>query len=278
MNRLRGIERASRTAVAVTVTAAMAAAVFAFGASPAVGSVGAAQTVVHRVANLPPQPDFLANGSCRGPNDDSVACNADIVKAIDHARTIETRSPMRFSMAGYRKLTLNEQIFAVANLERIARGLQPLAAITTQLDALAYAGAKAGRDPSLPTGTAIKGGARVVSWGGNWAVGFVNSLGSDYGWMYWDGPDSPNGDCTTTSPAGCYGHRHNILRNWSSLGTCPAGKASRILLGVGDRTQGASFGGHTYAPSLTELFVHACGPAPTDAVATWSHVKKVLGL
>jgi hypothetical protein len=254
------------------------------GARPAHASgphAGAASTVVHRaprkLANMPPNPNFTVDGACRGANNDSKSCNTNILAAITNARKVEGMKPMAFSLVGYLTLTLNERIFAATNLERIDRGLPPLEAITSQLNRLAYAAALVGADPRFSDHN-MNGGASVVAWGGNYALGFTNSLASDYGWMYWDGPGSPNSDCRTSTNPACYAHRKNILGNWPGLGSCAPGQPSHIYLGVGDRTQGVTIGGRLYAPSITELFVHACGPVPGDVIATWASVKKTLGL
>jgi len=231
----------------------------------------------HKIANTPPNPNFTIDGKCNGANNDSTSCNTNILAAITNARKVEGMKAMGFSLAGYLKLTLNERIFAATNLERIERRLPPLEAITSQLNRLAYAAAVIGADPTFSNHN-LNGGASVVAWGGNYALGFTNSLGSDYGWMYWDGPGSPNGDCKVSGDPACYAHRKNILGNWSGLGGCAPGEPSHIYLGVGDRTQGVNIDGHLYAPSITELFVHSCGPVASDIIATWSSVKKTLGL
>ena len=48
-----------------------------------------------------------------------------------------------------------------------------------------------------------------ISWGTD------TPLAADFLWMYDDGTNSPNIDCHAASDSGCWGHRENILSDWS---------------------------------------------------------------
>jgi hypothetical protein len=61
-----------------------------------------------------------------------------VLRAVAHARKVlEKLGGMSFSLAAYEKLTLDEQLFVSANLERIERGLPAIAVLTGSLDKVA---------------------------------------------------------------------------------------------------------------------------------------------
>jgi hypothetical protein len=96
-----------------------------------------------------PSPNFLNSGSCTGGKD-SAACNTIVLHAITHAREVlEKIGGMSFSLAAYEKLTVVEQLFVSANLERIERGLPAIVVLTRSLDSVAQDGANADTDPPL---------------------------------------------------------------------------------------------------------------------------------
>jgi hypothetical protein len=130
--------------------------------------------------------------------------------------------------------------------------------LTKSLDKVAQAGANADTDPPLNKvpGT-LPGGGQWISLGGNWAGGFDNALGADYGWMYDD-------------KGSAWGHRDNILGKYVSSSAC-GGQRYEIAMGAGHVTKGKAYG-----DSETELFAGICGPTPTDVVMTWAKAKKLL--
>ena len=206
--------------------------------------------------------------------DAGTACNSLALQAIGHARQVlEKMGGMNFSMAAYEKLTIAEQLFVTVNLERTQRGLAPAVVLTRSLDKIAQAGAKAGQDPSVSAvPRRLPGGGRTASIGANWAGGWVNALGSDYGWMYDDGPGGTNLDCTTARSAECWGHRNIILGTFASYSVC-GGSSSELAMGAGHTTVLARYG-----ESDTELLAGVCGPTPTDTVLTWTRAKQLLGI
>jgi hypothetical protein len=219
--------------------------------------------------SLPPSPNFLSSSSACVLHPNGSPCNRQVLKAIAHARKVlEKMSGMSFSLAAYLKLTHPEQLFVTVDLERTARGLVPATVLSKSLNKIAQAGAVADNDPSLAKVPAtLPGGGTVVGKGSNWAGGYPNALAADYGWMYDDGLDSPNQDCTKSDKSGCWGHRDNILGTFSSSALC--GGASAFAMGAGYLAS---------KKSQTELFVGVCGPAPTDVVLTWTKAKKLLGI
>jgi hypothetical protein len=221
-------------------------------------------------ANLSPSPSFLA--SCP-QGDDGSQCNSLALAAISHARqTLEEMAGMSFSLAGYETLTPAEQLFVTLDLERTARGLPPALVLSRSLDAIAQAGAQADRDPAIAdVPQVLPGGGRTVYVGATWAGGWVNPLGSDYGWMYDDGPGGGNEACQTDGSGPCWGHRDIILTAFGSA-SCGGG-ASELVMGAGHAMDAAGYG-----ESDTEVLVGVCGPAPADAVFTWAAARKLLGI
>jgi hypothetical protein len=226
--------------------------------------------------SLAPDPNFLTNSNCANSSD-SAKCNMAVLSAISHARKVqEAMGGMHFSLTAYLKLSKIDQLFVTANLERIERGLRPATMLTKSLDSIARIGALKDTDPNIyAVPSKLPGGGSVVAVGANWAMGYQNPLGSDYGWMYDDGLNSPNYTCTRAHPQGCWGHRDNILKTWVTKSKCVNGwhtSQFRTVMGAGYVAH--STGGRD---SETELFVGVCGSAPTDHVIRWSYLKKLLG-
>ena len=207
--------------------------------------------------NLAPDPSFLGSRHCAGGRDGS-ACNSIVLRAITHARKVlEKFGGMSFSLSAYERLTPDEQLFVTANLERTERGLPAAVVLTRSLDKVAQDGANADTDPPLgEVPNPLPGGGHWVSLGGNWAGGWDNPLGADYGWMYDDGPG--------------WGHRDNVLGKLATASSC-GGSRHEVAMGAGHVTKGK-----TYGDSETELFAGVCGPTPTDVVLTWAKAKKLL--
>lgn len=168
--------------------------------------------------------------ACLGPSEGRHSCEAHARADISRARRREGLTslslPRRFD-----RLSSAEQLLAVADRERVDRGLAPALGLTRWLDAAARTAAVSSRDPLGPAG---------YSWGSNWAGGSRSPLFADFVWMYDDGPGAENGDCAKTGEAGCWGHRENIL----------ARLARPVVMGAA-----------AYGKSLTQLFVGGYRPA-----------------
>ena len=260
-------------AIAGTATLAVAAATLS-GASAAGAQVSRHSARMTLAKSIAPSPAFLVSGVCgtAGPTDTAV-CTEAILKSIAAARKSEPLNaiPATFKVAAFDKLTDTEQIFAIADIERTARGLAPIEAITTQLDKIAASGATAQGDPATSLPLRLTGGGESTYYGSNWAEGTANALGADYYWMYDDGTNSPNGDCAKTTDSGCWGHRENILANVGNANYCPAGSKVNTLMGAAEVTSKVRF-----SPSIAEIFVNDCGSLPTDQVFTWADVQKLV--
>ena len=164
---------------------------------------GKAVVVPGQRTNILPNPDFLS--ACSAATfDDSSTCTSTTLQAINAARRIEGLPPMVLP-SNWSALSPAKQLFVATNLERTARGLPPVTAMTDPLDAMADQAAVAGTDPSLPPG----GG--VTRFGANWIQGYSSPLEAIYEWLYDDGLGSSNTDCTRQDLSSCWGHRSNVL-------------------------------------------------------------------
>lgn len=200
------------------------------------------------VADVAPSPDFLT--ACAGDRyDDSVGCVDASVAAIDHARRTEGLGPMILPGDWYR-LSPEQQLFVATNLERTSRGLPAAQGLADALDQAAAAGAGSGADPAPPQGF-VRG-----LWDSNWGAAVGNPLEVVYLWMYDDGPDGYNLDCSAQTPSGCWDHRNNVLAAFSS--------ASFYM--------GAGYVASAYqgTPAWAEILVSAAGNPPV--VFSWSQV------
>lgn len=240
------------------------------------GTAGAAVPVVKMTLphSIPPKPVFLKAGVCGATGaSDTAVCNATILKAIDNARHTEPLASITksFRLAAFDKLSPAGQLLAIADIERMTRGVQVVYGITAQLDAIALAGASKKTDPTIKKSDlplVLKpGGGSANAWGANLARGTANALGADYYWMYDDGLSSPNKSCTKANESSCWAHRKNILENWGNPAFCP-GSPTNVLMGAAEVTNVSS------PPSIAEIFVNDCGALPTRFVATWSQVEK----
>ena len=164
--------------------------------------------------NVPESPSYWP--SCSQAGATSQTCIDAVVAAINHARSLEGVAPMVLP-TGFASLTPAQQTFVVSNLERVDRGLAPVAGMVDSLNTLAATAAGNDADPMLSGWTV--GTFRANAWGSIWA-GDLNPLAADYDWMYndgWSSTGSINLDCTSANDAGCWGHRHVILSTGSNL-------------------------------------------------------------
>jgi len=224
--------------------------------------------------SIPPSPAFLVPGICgsRAPND-TAACTAAIVKATDDARKSEPLPaiPGAFNVMNFDKLTGPEQVFAITDIERTARGLQPIAALTNQLDAIAATGAAHQGDPTTRLPLRLTHGGLARAYGSNWSEGTANALGANYFWMYDDGLASPNRSCMTSNTTACWAHRKNILFNYANPAYCPPGSKPTTYMGAAEVTTHV-----TASPSIAEIVVNDCGAMPSDRNFTWPDVQKLV--
>jgi len=202
--------------------------------------------------NVTPNPTFYNDCAPNG-YDDSSACVNDTVAAIDHARAQEGVGSLTLPTNWY-SLSVPQQIFVITNLERTARGLPPMEGMATQADQSAQQAAQQDQDPTPPSGWS------APTWAGNWAGGGSNPLEIDYFWMYYDGPNSNNEDCSSAGQPGCWVHRHGILAPM---------QCSPCVNGAGYAPTASSGN-----PSWTDLLIDTSGSPALDF--SWSQESGAL--
>ncbi len=197
----------------------------AASALPLIASVAQAQpdreALADPPANVPRTPAMAV--ACKNSNGEG--CQTVVLRAIDRARAAEGVGPLQLP-SDYAGLTTAQQLFVLADIERVSRGLPGFTGLSSQLDGLAATGASTDSDPVGPTG---------FSWGSNWAGGEASALLADYDWMYDDGVGSPNLDCGRASSTGCWDHRQNILGDYGARPTM--GAAATMVNGVTSMTE-----------------------------------------
>lgn len=203
-------------------------------------------------ASIAPSPAFESVCLSAGPM--SPGCVAETLQATDAARAREGLGPMALP-GDYSALTAAEQLFVLSDIERVDRGLPPAVGLVDQFDQSAQSAAQANTDPSPG---AVPPGVGILRWASNWGEN-AGALGSNYSWMYDDGPGSGNLACGKGG-GGCWGHRDNIL----GFSAAQLGSAT-LVMGAGEAEPPAA------SPwmSDTELFAEISGH-PAYYVYTWA--------
>ena len=143
---------------------------------------------------------------------------------------------MNISVSAFTQLTTAEQMFALTDLERVARNLPPVDAMTTQLDNVAAGGANNLGDPSL-SGWQLTGGKGAIAWDSNWAGG-LSTAGADYFWLYSDGEGlqhrlhADGSEWMLAAPRQHLGADHEQLRNSESAAAVRNGRRDYADLAV----------------------------------------------
>jgi hypothetical protein len=231
-------------------------------------------------ANIAPSPYFL--DWCGFPGGviqdvENTPCIDATQQATTNARASEGLGALFNSsqLGAFQNMPPAEQQFVLVNMERISRGLTPLAGMTSQLDQIAQAGANANTDPN-PNFGYLTGGDPVVGGGGNWCDA-SSSFGCNYGYMYYDGPGSWNIACTPSTANECWLHRDIALdplvgANWTTpFSKCGSPSNSQLYMGAAYSTTAS----HTWV-SYAQMIVGACGTPPTDVNLTWAQAAAAL--
>ena len=202
-------------------------------ASP--GNVGAEGSEPHNPpANIAPSPNYLSSGPCTGKhgaytctnpcvtsqltwpaNANTTDCTNLVLRAVKFARAAEGIAPVTLPSNWY-TLTTGQQLFVIADLERVDRGYPPYLGLNAALSANAQSAATNSSDPSLASGFAVGNNAQgSPGFGGTWASS-ISVMAADYGWMYDDGwggsaATTSNLTCTSARAPGCWGHRDELL-------------------------------------------------------------------
>lgn len=253
------------------------------------GVAGASGGLVNPSSNVSPQPDFQNSGWCSvgstalicpnpcfGGSADVAspvqavwtadpACTSYVLAAVNHARSLEGVKALVLP-SNWDSLSVPEQLFVVADLERVDRGYPPYLGLNAVLSADAQQAAVAQVDPTLAVGF-----PGIGTLGSTWAGGGSNVLFADYVWMYDDGwggslANTFNLDCVSATSPDCWGHRDELL------GVDPAPSA-----GVGLMCSTCEFGAGsavvtingTSAMSYTDLVEGTSGTIPAMTF-TWA--------
>ena len=223
-------------------------------------------------ANITPSPNFMVAGSgtyvngvatyenpCITPQStwpvfaNDTACTNYILQAINNARAVEGVPAMHLPSNWY-SLTPQQQLFVIADLERVDRGLAPYLGLNAALSAEAQHSAQTNSDPGVAAGFAIGNNAQgTPAMGGAWGGGF-SVLATDYVWMYLDGwagsrAQTSNIACTSPGDPGCWAHREELL------GTAPHFNPG-VGLAAANAEMGTGFAvvaGHASLVDLIEL-------------------------
>lgn len=163
----------------------------------------------------------------------SPGCTSLFMTGVNEAQASEHRRPFVLP-TDYYQLSPSRQMFVLINLERISRGVPPLAGISPYLSAEATTAARQGGDPAFqysygPVRVWVPPGGGLYAFGGAWAGGSPNAAAAVFGWFYddgWGGAHGTwNGACTSAKAQGCWGHRDELLGEWAgtSCTDCVAG-------------------------------------------------------
>lgn len=174
---------------------------------------------------------------------DQDSCAAAAGSAFNSVWAAEGLSATFSLPSGFDTMPVPDQVVAITNVERAARGLTPVTGRSSNLDALAQQGADNDEDPGFPDPFPGTYG------GSNWAGAGNSVLLDDFYWMYDDGAGSPNSLCNYPTDAECWGHRDNILYEYDS----PLVMGAAVTYDT------------TYGTSITELFI---GGDDADAGST----------
>jgi hypothetical protein len=180
----------------------------------------------------------------------NLACADYFVGLINVARAKEHVPPMQLP-SNWAKLTIAEQLFVTADLERVGRRLPPYVGLSDQLDALAFAGTVAKEDPPPPHCNCYSAE--------NYYPDGLTATDADYGWMYIDGVGGAAG-CNKAGDPSCWGHRDNILGAPTGLG------CTDCMMGAA----GAPPHPNEEGIGMAEVLVAPPSPSTFPAYFTWA--------
>lgn len=239
--------------------------------------------------NIAPSPNFLSSGSCQTllgalacqnpcvhgslllgswhvsfpAHDDSATCTLYLLRSVDAARSREGLGPLVLPTNWY-SLSVHEQLFVVADLERVDRGLAPYLGLNRALSAAAQRAAAARTDPAPARGFAAERRGGSARYGSTMASGY-SAIEADYIWMYddgWGGGSTSNLACTAPGAPGCWGHRDQLLGS-------DAPYNAGVGLGCRDCEMGAGYAVVGSSGSMADLVERPARDAPA-MYFTWA--------
>jgi hypothetical protein len=222
--------------------------------------------------NINPKPDVTSFTSVCSQAGNSKKCGAQIVRALNHART-KLGKPVYALPPRFLSLSRRDQLLVLSNDDRRVYNETLIRGRNAALDHNADHWAAQTQDPhGVPTihrhPARTTGSTLAVGGGGP----YTNPLFAYYLWMYLDGPGGPNADCPSASSPGCWGHRHVTLYRGSN--------GDQILMGVGTAHLNSGLVAWTelyesfapanlnlpLVPTVTDLSRHSGGTAGGDTV------------
>lgn len=223
--------------------------------------------------SLAPWPNPM-NGACQlDPFRDSfvvsAACTSEQLQSIDVAHELEHIRPMTLP-TNWATLNPPEQLFVLADLERVERKLPPFLGLNRALSSEASRAVRRNEDPSPAPGFVMSATTTngLAALAGTWSQNF-SPLSADYFWMYndgWAGALTGNLACTSAKSSGCWAHRDELL-----------GLAAKMRLAVGLQCRTCEMGAATYLnqvsahpyTSYADLVERPAG-APPPMYFTWA--------
>jgi len=199
------------------------------------------------------------------PVDDiSAACINSVLHNINYARALEGLGPLVLP-SNYASQPVAVQQLIITDEERGDRGLSQFSGLDASLNTAAMAGAVGNTDPTPPAGY------QYTTAGSIFALDYT-PLGADYAWMYNDGYGGTNLDCTTPLSSACWGHRDNILGNWTTTGSQTA------MMGDADTSAGQYTQIYANQKDPADSLVDPITPSslPTPSSSTAPDVVQVL--
>ncbi|HVX68228.1 MAG TPA: hypothetical protein VHA79_00885 [Mycobacteriales bacterium] len=200
--------------------------------------------------NVAADPYFLQACDLQGAL--SHRCISQTVAAINHARARESMRKTKMVLPrNYANLTRAEQAFVVINLERVNRGLRPIAGMLSRLNHVAKVSAVAELDPAPAMALLRRLGVHryQVVWAHDYGV-----LAADYEWMYDDGFDgtlTTNLACLFAGATGYWGHRKSILQPFAGLPLVLGGVGAVRAADGTDSVSAVLTGGYGAKPHFT---------------------------
>ncbi len=207
------------------------------------------------------------------PPENIEPCSPTWLVALDCAGTDTRIRPLPVHPRSLETMSVPEQVFAITDFERVARGLPPFAEMTARLDALAQVGANTEHDPMTTQELEVE-----RWWGSTWGDGSTSALDQMYRWLYRDGLYTSqiggNLACLHEGDPGCWGHRDNLLHTAIACQVGQAGCGRQCLTG---RTpallMGAAIDAKLTDGSITTFEEVTCGGTPSEVTYTWAEAR-----
>ncbi|HUC35848.1 MAG TPA: hypothetical protein VMR97_01850 [Acidimicrobiales bacterium] len=239
-------------------------ALWASNTQPTPQSPGPAPRTTGIVPPANPSANIAGNfqAACNSGGPSSSQCINAEVASINGARSDEGVGAIQLPST-FESLSPGEQLFVLINSERVDRGLPPVVGMVDAFNQVAQSGADANTDPA-GCANCIMGGYSVSGYGAIWAAD-GNTLWSDYDWMYDDGLGGINILCQASDTSQCWGHRDNILVNYSASQLA----GHTLVMGAGEAP------GPEQQVSDAAIFALVSG-APSYTY-TWAQAEAVLG-